>query len=463
MHMFQAMPALLVEPAFTYAPLEAAVLQAIVYADVFDYALTVPEIQRYLVGMQASLREVEHAVEALTPQLLQVIRGFVVLEGREHSVETRVQRAAHAALLWPKAQRYGRLISDLPFVRMVAITGALAVDNVQPGADIDYLIVTEPGRLWLCRAVIIALVRLAQRRGDVVCPNYLISERALVLQERNLYTAHELTQMVPISGQTAYTCMRRLNAWTQQFLPNAIHAPRAHAPLPPRMRLARNLAEAGLRTPLGAHAERWEMGRKIPEAEPAPHTRHGNSILRRLVQGPFRGPRPAHARCLPCAVAGDRSTGRAMIDILFGQSYYLRFDPKLWEAMQPYPPLGTLYAASLMRARGYTVALFDAMLADSEAEWQQALAREQPRFAVIYEDNFNYLSKNVPRADARSRFRDDRHGESAWLHRDHRRIGCERPRRCVPCGRRRCSADRRGRGDAGRTTRAAGNRRAVTT
>jgi anaerobic magnesium-protoporphyrin IX monomethyl ester cyclase len=82
-----------------------------------------------------------------------------------------------------------------------------------------------------------------------------------------------------------------------------------------------------------------------------------------------------------------------MTDILFGQSYYLRFDPKLWEAMQPYPPLGTLYAASFMRERGYRVALFDAMLAESEAEWAAALDRERPRFAVIYEDNFNYLSK----------------------------------------------------------------------
>jgi anaerobic magnesium-protoporphyrin IX monomethyl ester cyclase len=79
--------------------------------------------------------------------------------------------------------------------------------------------------------------------------------------------------------------------------------------------------------------------------------------------------------------------------LLFGQSYYLRFDPKLWQAMQPYPPLGTLYAASYMRQRGYNVALFDAMLAESEAEWAAALDRVQPRFAIIYEDNFNYLSK----------------------------------------------------------------------
>ncbi len=82
-----------------------------------------------------------------------------------------------------------------------------------------------------------------------------------------------------------------------------------------------------------------------------------------------------------------------MAEILFGQSYYLRFDPKLFAAMRPYPPLGTLYAASFLRAHGYDVAMFDAMLADSEHDWECALEQHQPRFAVIYEDSFNYLSK----------------------------------------------------------------------
>lgn len=82
-----------------------------------------------------------------------------------------------------------------------------------------------------------------------------------------------------------------------------------------------------------------------------------------------------------------------MTQVLLGQSYYLRFDSKLWEAMQPYPPLGTLYAASYLRQHGYDVALFDAMLADSEEEWAQALDEHQPRYAILYEDNFNYLSK----------------------------------------------------------------------
>ncbi|HEX4348383.1 MAG TPA: radical SAM protein [Vicinamibacterales bacterium] len=80
-------------------------------------------------------------------------------------------------------------------------------------------------------------------------------------------------------------------------------------------------------------------------------------------------------------------------DVLFGQAYFLRFDPKLWEAQQPYAPLGALYAAAAARERGYSVAFFDAMLAVSEAEWAAALDRHRPRVAVLYEDSFNYLSK----------------------------------------------------------------------
>lgn len=82
-----------------------------------------------------------------------------------------------------------------------------------------------------------------------------------------------------------------------------------------------------------------------------------------------------------------------MTDVLFGQAYYLRFDPKLWADQRPYPPLGSLQAASYARGKGYEVAFFDAMLARTEAEWGHALDLHRPRWAVLFEDNFNYLSK----------------------------------------------------------------------
>lgn len=82
-----------------------------------------------------------------------------------------------------------------------------------------------------------------------------------------------------------------------------------------------------------------------------------------------------------------------MAEVLLGQSYYLRFDARLFEVMEPYPPLGCMAATAMLREVGHDVALFDAMLAESESEWAARLDVEKPRIAVLFEDSFNYLSK----------------------------------------------------------------------
>jgi len=202
---------------------------------------------------------------------------FWVLAGREHLAGLRRHRAAAAAGLWPPALRDGRLIGSLPFVRMVAVTGALALDNVEPGDDIDYLVVTEPGRLWVCRALVIGVVRWAARRGVRLCPNYFRSDRALGLEDRNLFTAHELAQMVPLFGLDLYRQMRRLNLWTARFLPNAGGPPR-NPPIPgPPFRLAARVLEAAGRTPAGGWLGGWEMGRQLRKfgTERGPELRFG--------------------------------------------------------------------------------------------------------------------------------------------------------------------------------------------
>ncbi len=81
------------------------------------------------------------------------------------------------------------------------------------------------------------------------------------------------------------------------------------------------------------------------------------------------------------------------MDVLLSHSYFLKFDPKEHKAMMPYPPLGTLYAASVMRNAGYSVALFDSMLAGSEDAIIPFLEQHKPRVLVIYDDDFNYLTK----------------------------------------------------------------------
>lgn len=82
-----------------------------------------------------------------------------------------------------------------------------------------------------------------------------------------------------------------------------------------------------------------------------------------------------------------------MIDVLMTHSYHLYHDRKQVRKMQPYPPLGTLYAAAVLRRSGFSVELFDSMLQDPDEGFSAALARTQPRVVAIYEDNFNFLSK----------------------------------------------------------------------
>ena len=79
--------------------------------------------------------------------------------------------------------------------------------------------------------------------------------------------------------------------------------------------------------------------------------------------------------------------------VLLGHAYFLRFDPKLHEAMRPYPPLGTMLAAAQLRAAGHDVVVYDAMLEEDTSGWAHLLSEHRPDAAVIFEDNFNYLSK----------------------------------------------------------------------
>lgn len=82
-----------------------------------------------------------------------------------------------------------------------------------------------------------------------------------------------------------------------------------------------------------------------------------------------------------------------MSSILFSHSYFLRFDPKQWATGQPYAPIGTLYAASLMREQGHAISFLDTMFAYGPEEVILPLEEHNPDFFVIYDDGFNYLTK----------------------------------------------------------------------
>jgi len=240
-----------------------SVFQTLAYADVFDYPLTVYEVYRYLPEAEASLEAVSEALN--NPVLFSNTNGYYSLCGREEIVEIRQRRAEIARRLWRKAAHYGRIIASLPFVRMVAVTGSLSMNNTDDGTDIDYMIVTTPHHLWTCRALILLVARFAQMEGVRLCPNYLVTTHALELQEHSLYVAHELAQMIPLSGMEIYEEMRRQNGWMSDYLPNSLMAPEMPAGMKivPRKAGIQNALEMIFRFPFFDWVERWEMKRKI--------------------------------------------------------------------------------------------------------------------------------------------------------------------------------------------------------
>lgn len=255
--------------------LEKAIIRTVVYADVFDYALTPVEIHYYLAHLTASLAEVQAALATSTwlAERLTRVEDYVVLTGREHLPALRVERERSSAELWRSACFWAQWIALAPFVRMVAVTGALAVNNAPAGDDIDYLLVTEPGRVWLARAWVIGLVYLARWGGAHLCPNYIVASHALVEERQDAFTAHDLAQMVILSGVELYRRMRAANPWVLEYLPQAYALPpQPHRPLRPvrlsdviLMRCGRGLqqlAEWFLGGRLGDALETWEFRRK---------------------------------------------------------------------------------------------------------------------------------------------------------------------------------------------------------
>ncbi len=244
---------------------EKAILKAITYTDIFSYPLTLTEIHRYLIEFEAECNQVEDAVKSLLQQgYIEQTECYWHLPGKHEDVSLRKRRTARSMQLWPYARHYGEAIMKMPFVQMVAVTGSLAVNNADERVDIDYLIVTEPGRLWVTRLLIIGMVRLARRDGVTLCPNYIISTNALRFTQCNLFTAREITQMIPIGGFEIYNSLRESNQWTTQYFPNAASYPSENTQPEKQLKSRlRRIGEVALRTPMGGWLEHWERQRKV--------------------------------------------------------------------------------------------------------------------------------------------------------------------------------------------------------
>ena len=126
----------------------------------------------------------------------------------QRAVRQRLQRHVLAQHKWRIVRRAGRLLARLPLIRMVAVSGSLALWNTRQESDLDLFIVARRGRIWTARLLLLLATQLLGRRRkywegqapDKICLNHYITDGGLSMPTavRSLYTAMLYLHAVPL-------------------------------------------------------------------------------------------------------------------------------------------------------------------------------------------------------------------------------------------------------------------------
>jgi hypothetical protein len=201
---------------------ENSILKTIAYFDMFRYPVTAQEICFFL-DQNVNIIEVEAALELLTGnKQIYKLDDFYSLQPDRSLVERRRKGNERADELLRIAYRIGMTLYKFPFVKGVGISGSLSKNYADADADIDFFIITKTNRLWLARSFLHCLKKLSFLAGKQhwYCMNYFIDEQALLIAEKNIFTATEVVTLKPICGDTVIPKFFMTNRWAFTQFPN---------------------------------------------------------------------------------------------------------------------------------------------------------------------------------------------------------------------------------------------------
>ena len=149
------------------------------------------------------------------------IDDFYSLEDDSNLIKRRLAGNKGAKGISKKADRMSKLISKFPFVEGVGLSGALSKGFYDEDGDIDFFIITAPERLWIARTLLILYKKIFLLNSKkYFCVNYFVSENALEIEEKNLFTATELVTLIPKYGNGSFHKFYNNNNWAYTKFPN---------------------------------------------------------------------------------------------------------------------------------------------------------------------------------------------------------------------------------------------------
>lgn len=202
--------------------LQASAIKTLLYFDIFNYPLKPSEVYQFLRTNSVTSEDVTDALNELAKkEKIYRHNNFYGIQNSENNIARRIKGNAYAEQLKSIVHKRAKLLSQFPFVRGVFASGSYSKNYMDENSDLDFFIVTKPGRLWIARTMIVLFKRIFFfNNHKYFCCNYFIDTENLEIEEKNIFTATELATLTPLFGVKIYNRIIQANLWLTTILPN---------------------------------------------------------------------------------------------------------------------------------------------------------------------------------------------------------------------------------------------------
>jgi hypothetical protein len=157
--------------------------------------------------------------------------GFVYVKPKEKNIKLRLEKERYSRKMWKIARIVTHIIKRFPFVRCILVTGSLSKNSSDKSGDLDFMVITKHGRLWITRTLLMLFKKIFLFNSyKYFCINYFISEDKLEIDEKNLFTATEIVHLkATYNSELMYKFIIE-NKWINEYFPNyVLCTPQTHS------------------------------------------------------------------------------------------------------------------------------------------------------------------------------------------------------------------------------------------
>ncbi|MBI2011437.1 hypothetical protein HYS91_01580 [Candidatus Daviesbacteria bacterium] len=214
--------------------MEKAILKTLIYSDIFDYPLKAWEIHKWLIEKKGTLKQIDKILQKLVKKgKVDEDKQYFFLKKRKKIVRLRLQKEKISKKYLKKINLILYFLKLIPTLKLIGISGGLAIGNSGKKDDIDLFIITSSKSVWFSRLLLIFLLNLLglrRKKGYTrkkaigkICTNIILDEDNLVQLNKDIYVAHEVLQMrILYQKNNIYSRFLAENNWAFKYLPNWI-------------------------------------------------------------------------------------------------------------------------------------------------------------------------------------------------------------------------------------------------